>query len=262
MDDEELDVLQRAHLLVESFAVLLERKRKSLASRKATAAQARVNKDSGGGRKAVKHARKYEAAGVKQKVRRTVGISTSERRRRFGHAFANETTFKKANPQKDDRGGALATTPGLRRELSVRRRFQRYDRSGLGSFPVRSSNRASWAGSLRQASARDSGLYGVLAKKAKEVPGLKMHRKHDPTTRLPNVERPVPLGGTDPDRPHGSGGPPPAAGPVVPVEKLRSHRAAARKAKANAKSHTVANAVSEGRVFRFMEAVERARSRS
>lgn len=170
-------------------------------------------------------------------------LSPGERARKFGHKFANETTFKKGAEQGPDPGGALISTTGLRRHLSKRdpKVFASYSinkatgEKNLGRYPVRVKNRASLAGSLRQASKRKPDLYRKLRETIKgSAHANKMFRRCDPSERQSNIERPVPLGGDQPDRPHGDGGPLPTTGPKLKDAKKVSGKKAKREARRRA----------------------------
>jgi len=156
---------------------------------------------------------------------------STHHKKKGDHKFSNETTFKKERGGSHDPGGAMVSTSGLRAKLSKDpKRFLKFPAgSKRGRYPVRGGNRASLAGTLRQASKRDPFLYRKAVARIKESPGNMMHRKHDPSTKQSNVERPVPLGGPHPIRPHGHGGLPPDPGPHLKADK--------KKAKGREKKH-------------------------
>jgi len=149
---------------------------------------------------------------------------STHHKKKGDHKFANETTFKRERGGSHDPGGAMVSTSGLRAKLSKDpKRFLKFPAgSKRGRYPVRGGNRASLAGTLRQASKRDPFLYRKAVARIKESPGNMMHRKHDPSTKQSNVERPVPLGGPHPIRPHGHGGLPPDPGPHLKADKKKA----------------------------------------
>lgn len=172
-------------------------------------------------RVARKQARHYEK---REKKKTRSKMSVGARIQRFGHKFGNETTFKKERGGSHDPGGAMASTPGLRKKLSKDpKRFLKFDsKSKVGSFPMRLGNRASMAGTMRQASERRPAIYHAAVERAKQSPANKMHRKDDPSVKQSHEERPRPMGGKPPVRPHGHGGLPPSPGPKLKPDKKKA----------------------------------------
>ena len=184
-------------------------------------------------RAAVKKAKSYEKTGKHEKVgtrkqkkqSKTYNAPTkkhSERGKNAPGDFSNKTTFKAApHGGSHDPGGALTSTPGLRRVLSKdHKKFLSWPTgSERGRYPFRVKNRASLAGMLRQASKRNVGIYRDAVEKIKASPENMMHRKNDPSTLQAQHELPRPLGGKRPVRPHGHGGMPPSPGPHLKAPK-------------------------------------------
>jgi hypothetical protein len=179
--------------------------------------KAKKSKEGGGpehalSRKQRKQARTYNKPAAKK---------AKHQKKKGAHKFSNETTFKKERGGSHDPGGAMVSTPGLRKKLSKDpKRFLKFPAgSKRGRYPIRGGNRASIAGTLRQASKRDPFIYRKAVERVKSASSNMMHRKNDPSTKHSNVERPVPLGGPHPIRPHGSGGLPPDPGPRLKADK-------------------------------------------